>query len=412
MGESAVEIAGIGKRYRIGLPREPYGRLTESIATSVRARTRRVRGLPEASAEWFWALDDVSFNVDAGSVIGIIGRNGAGKTTLLKILAGVTEPTTGRAVMHGRVGSLLEVGTGFHPELTGRENIYLSGSILGMRRKEIARRFDEIVEFAGVERFLDTPVKRYSSGMYVRLGFAVAAHLEAEILIIDEVLAVGDVAFQKKCLSKMEGISHEGRTVLFVSHNMPAVESLCTSGVLLQEGRVAAVGTAREVVDRYLETATNLGTIDLTERRDRQGDGRLRFTQLDTTLRTGNPSEFRIGYEAEEPLHNVDVAISIFSSRGEGAGHLFTGSTGQTFDTISERGTFVCRIPDMPMIPGSYLINLYSTVNGVISDWVIEAATIDVAEGDFFGTGRLPPPGYGSVLVSHDWKCEDVDAAA
>ena len=291
MSDIAVSVEGLGKRYRISHQRDRYGRLTESLSGAVRAPFDRLRGTGRDTSESISALDDVSFEVRRGEVLGVIGRNGAGKTTLLKILSRITEPTSGSAELHGRVASLLEVGTGFHPELTGRENIYLSGSILGMRRREIDQKFDEIVAFSEVGQFLDTPVKRFSSGMNVRLGFAVAAHLETEILIIDEVLAVGDAAFQRKCLAKMDDVSNEGRTVLFVSHNMPAVESLCTSGLLLERGKVAAAGTAREVVESYLRNTAPQESTSLGDRADRRGDGRLRFTSMASDLRTGNRVE-------------------------------------------------------------------------------------------------------------------------
>jgi lipopolysaccharide transport system ATP-binding protein len=244
MSEIAISVENLGKRYRIGGPQERYKRFTETVMGTLTAPLRHVRNLgkPIPPDETLWALRDVSFEVKEGEVVGIIGRNGAGKSTLLKLLSRITEPTEGEIRVRGRVGSLLEVGTGFHPELTGRENIYLNGAILGMRRAEIAQKFDEIVAFAEIEKFLDTPVKRYSSGMYVRLAFAVAAHLEPEVLVVDEVLAVGDVAFQKKCLGKMEAVSKGGRTVLFVSHNMAAIENLCRTGVVLDRGRVDFIG--------------------------------------------------------------------------------------------------------------------------------------------------------------------------
>ncbi len=252
----AIRIENLGKKYRVehGKPQAGYRTLRETLVEAAAAPFRRLRrGLTaESSSEDFWALKDVSFEVQPGEVVGIIGRNGAGKSTLLKILSQITKPTTGRVEINGRVGSLLEVGTGFHPELTGRENVYLNGSILGMSKKEIDRRFDEIVAFAEIERFLDTPVKRYSSGMYVRLAFAVAAHLEPEILIIDEVLAVGDASFQRKCMNKMEDVGQRGRTVLFVSHNMPAVTRLCQRCVLLDEGMVREDGAAADVAAVYL----------------------------------------------------------------------------------------------------------------------------------------------------------------
>ncbi len=407
MSEIAVTVQGLGKRYRIGHQRERYGRLTEALSTAARTSVGRLRGGKSPSGEWIWALRDINLTVERGQVLGVIGRNGAGKTTLLKILSRITEPTTGQVTLAGRVGSLLEVGTGFHPELTGRENVFMSGAVLGMSRSEINRKFDQMVDFAGVEQFLDTPVKRYSSGMQVRLGFAVAAHLETEILIVDEVLAVGDAAFQRKCLSLMEGEATRGRTVLFVSHNMPAIESLCTSAVLLRGGSIEQQGPVSAVVESYLKAVSDVTAEPIQDRHDRQGDGRLRFTGITATLRTGSDSQVRVTYAANAPLRNVDVAISVFTTRGEGAAHLWTMSTGQGFGSIPASGSFVCAIPHLPLMPGAYAVNLFATVNGVISDWVIDAATLEVNDGDFFGTGKLPPTGYGSVLVPHDWSVTD-----
>jgi len=253
----AIRVENLGKEFRIGSRKGPYKTLRESLVQAAKVPFRLVRGFGNESAErkaqLIWALKDVSFGVQRGEVVGIIGRNGAGKSTLLKILSRITEPTEGYGEIHGRVGSLLEVGTGFHPELTGRENIYLNGAILGMKRVEITRKFDEIVAFSEVEKFVDTPVKHYSSGMYLRLAFAVAAHLEPEILIVDEVLAVGDSAFQKKCLNKMQDVGREGRTVLFVSHSMPAITRLCERAILLDGGRVLRDGPSPEVVAAYLK---------------------------------------------------------------------------------------------------------------------------------------------------------------
>jgi lipopolysaccharide transport system ATP-binding protein len=251
-----IRAEGLAKKYVIESGREPYQTLRETLTNAVKAPFRRGGARP--GVEEVWALEDVGFEVRPGEIVGLIGRNGAGKSTLLKVLSRITEPTRGRVELYGRVGSLLEVGTGFHPELSGRENVYLNGAILGMRQAEIKSKFDEIVAFAEVERFIDTPVKRYSSGMYLRLAFAVAAHLEPEILLVDEVLAVGDARFQRKCLNKMEDVGHEGRTVLFVSHNMPAVTRLCPRTVLLDGGRVLADGPSSEVVGAYLNSG--LGT--------------------------------------------------------------------------------------------------------------------------------------------------------
>ena len=250
-----IKVKGVGKQYRIGGPQAPYQTLRESVSNTVRAPLKRFR---RNGHETIWALRDIDFEVQAGEVVGIIGRNGAGKSTLLKILSRITEPTTGRVELYGRVGSLLEVGTGFHPELTGRENIFLNGAILGMKRTEIEQKFDEIVAFAEVEKFIDTPVKRYSSGMFLRLAFAVAAHLDPEILVVDEVLAVGDAGFQRKCLDQMKEVSQHGRTVLFVSHNMPAISRLCPRTVLLNQGNLLEDGPSNQVISTYLQSG--LGT--------------------------------------------------------------------------------------------------------------------------------------------------------
>jgi lipopolysaccharide transport system ATP-binding protein len=259
MSQTAIQVRDISKRYRIGAAQEPYRTLRETLAGAVAAPFRRLANLAHrvssnGDRHHVWALDQVAFEVNRGDTVGIIGRNGAGKTTLLKVLSRITEPTRGSARIYGRVGSLLEVGTGFHPELTGRENIYLNGAILGMRKAEIRRKFDEIVDFAEVEKFIDTPVKRYSSGMHTRLAFAVAAHLETEILMVDEVLAVGDSLFQKKCLGKMEDVAKHGRTVLFVSHNMGAVRSLCRKGIVLNHGRVVHIGDVGQAIETYFRT--------------------------------------------------------------------------------------------------------------------------------------------------------------
>ena len=291
MGDIALEVEGLGKRYRIGHHTDRYGRLTESLAGAIRAPLDRLRRRSREGEEWFWALDGVTFDLRRGDVVGVIGRNGAGKTTLLKVLSRITEPSAGRAVVHGRVGSLLEVGTGFHPELSGRENIFMSAAVLGMRRSEIARKFDEIVEFAGVETFLDTPVKRYSSGMQVRLGFAVAAHLEPEVLFVDEVLAVGDAAFQAKCLGRIEAIGASGRTVIFVSHSMPAILRLCPRALLLDHGRVIAQGPSHEVVRAYLETDLGRTSERRWARHEAPGDEVARLKSIRVVTPDGQPGD-------------------------------------------------------------------------------------------------------------------------
>jgi lipopolysaccharide transport system ATP-binding protein len=406
--DAAIRVEGLSKRYRIGSSMAPYGRLTESLwgaVTSV-ARPRSSR----RQREWIWALQDVSLEIERGQVAGIVGRNGAGKTTLLKVLSRITEPTSGRAHLDGRVGSLLEVGTGFHPELTGRENIYLNGAILGMGRSEIARKFDEIVSFAEVEKFLDTPVKRYSSGMHVRLAFAVAAHLEPEILMVDEVLAVGDAAFQKRCLGKMGEVAAGGRTILFVSHNLAAIKSLCTTGFLLDGGSLQAHGPIDVVLDAYARQRSH-DEADLRVRKERKGDGRLRFTSVTARrshgagrLECGAPGTVEIGFEIQEPLTNVHVSMALYSVLGEPILYLSNELTNDWFDRIDRSGSVECSFDRIPLLPGSYRANLYCTVAGAVVDWVTDAVTIEVENGDFFGSGKLPPSNYGVVLAPHRWR--------
>jgi lipopolysaccharide transport system ATP-binding protein len=313
MSDTAISVEKLGKRYQIAHQHDPYGRLTESLWNAIRSPARLIRKGNAPAIESFWALRDVSFEISPGDVVGVIGRNGAGKTTLLKILSRITEPTEGSARLRGRVGSLLEVGTGFHPELTGRENVFMSGAVLGMRRADITRRFDEIVEFAGVEQFLDTPVKRYSSGMQVRLGFAVAAHLEPDILFIDEVLAVGDAEFQKKCLGKMSEIGQQGRTILFVSHSMPAVLRLCDRALLLDGGRVIAHGPSPDVVRSYLEADVGQTSHrSWNESRTAPGDevARLRSIRVHQqgspdgdTVQITQPIDVEVEYASTSPGH-------------------------------------------------------------------------------------------------------------
>ena len=369
-----------------------------------------------SSSEDFWALRDVSFEVKQGEVVGIIGRNGAGKSTLLKILSRITEPTEGRVTLRGRVASLLEVGTGFHPELTGRENIFLNGAILGMGRAEIRKKFDEIVAFAEVEKFLDTPVKRYSSGMYVRLAFAVAAHLEPEILIVDEVLAVGDAEFQRKCLGKMQEVSRGGRTVLFVSHQMAAVQNLCQTGILLAQGRIVQIGPIHDVVKHYLTESTHLAELSFENRKDRQGNGALRFTEVSlrdvhgkpvTAFGCGAPAvmELSIANVSRKSLRTVRVAVGVDNDLGQ---RILVWSTHLADEDFPELGADVAsvevRIPRMTLAPGRYGFTLFASVNGEIVDWIRNAGTFDVEPGDFYGTGQLPAQGQGHFLMEHRFQ--------
>jgi lipopolysaccharide transport system ATP-binding protein len=418
MSDIAIRVESLSKQYRIGGPQAQYKTLRESLVDMAAAPARRLRSLgrPSPENETIWALKDVSFDVKRGEVVGIIGRNGAGKTTLLKILCRITEPTKGYAEIKGRVGSLLEVGTGFHPELTGRENVYLNGAILGMRRAEIDQKFDEIVAFSEIEKFLDTPVKRYSSGMYVRLAFSVAAHLEPEILLVDEVLAVGDAAFQKKCLGKMEGVAREGRTVLFVSHNMAAIENLCHKAFALDRGRLTMTGEPHDVVEAYLLALPARTSQPLSERPDRQGNGQLRFTEI--VLRPGNgvPSDVvQCGEEWEvtvrytssaDMLNHVAMSIGVFALSGQCMLILNNQMVGEPFDSIPPVGQFSCQVDRFPLAPGQYYLNLYCEVNGMVADWVQHATHVTVEAGDFFGTGRLPPPSHGGTLVDHAWEAQ------
>ena len=323
--DHAIEAEGLGKRYRLGAPGEQYQyrTLRDTLANLARAPFRRRTG-PRAEASFLWALRDANFVIQHGQAVGFIGRNGAGKSTLLKLLSRITEPTEGRAVVRGRMASLLEVGTGFHPEMTGRENIFLSGVILGMTRGEIRRKLDEIVAFAEVEKFVDTPVKRYSSGMYVRLAFAVAAHLEPDILLVDEVLAVGDLQFQKKCLSKMQDVGTSGRTVLFVSHNMPAITRLCSRAILLDQGRIVADGSAEEVVHKYFVTAAGASAVRLwTDPATAPGvEGfKLRAVALmdgaapATVAQVDEPHELVIRYATQRPDMRFRL-VAAFNSQG------------------------------------------------------------------------------------------------
>jgi lipopolysaccharide transport system ATP-binding protein len=432
MSLSVIKVENLSKQYRIG-EREGYKTFREAIVNLVKAPFRRWNGFSLESeigsaelvvgrnpeSETIWALKDISFEVNQSEVVGIIGRNGAGKSTLLKILSKITEPTEGRVELRGRVGSLLEVGTGFHPELTGHENIYLYGAILGMDRWEVTRKFDEIVAFAEIEKFIDTPVKRYSSGMYTRLAFAVAAHLEPEILLVDEVLAVGDVVFQKKCLGKMDDVSKEGRTVLFVSHNMAAISNLCQKGILLDNGKIICQGNVNNVVNDYINLSKTPSFLpSIKSRSDRKGDGKLKFVGLfaqtrlrsnTKTLFSGEEVKFIAEYESNKgmPLRNVSVSIPFYNLMGQHMFMCWTRVANLDFEKIPPQGRFIIRIPKLPLLEGRYFLNLWCEVNGGLADWVKEALIIDVVEGDYFGTGKLTPKNHGGMLVEHMWSIEE-----
>jgi len=417
MSDLAIRVEHLGKQYRLGGQQLRYATFREALVETSRAPLRWLKGQGGNAQNKFWALEDVSFEVKRGEAVGIIGRNGAGKSTLLKVLSRITSPTRGRVDIYGRVGSLLEVGTGFHPELTGRDNIFLNGAILGMTRREIMRKFDDIVAFAEIEKFLDTAVKFYSSGMYVRLAFAVAAHLEPEILVVDEVLAVGDAEFQKKCLGKMGDVAHEGRTVLFVSHNMAAISALCSVVYLLHQGHTRASGPPQTVIEEYLNEIKPTAGVSLNERTDREGDGKLRLTEIVIRDMSGDPIEVaipgqditvEIAYTAREvkPLRNVSMAIGFYGILGQFLFFCENEMVGNPFKSIPPKGKMICRIPRLPLAPGSYVLNLYCEVNGTLTDWIQQANYLGVLEGDFFGTGKLPPSRHGGVLVLHSWSYE------
>jgi lipopolysaccharide transport system ATP-binding protein len=381
MPEHAISISGLGKCYKIGANLERSGTLRDALTNAATAPFRRLRhaGSSTGNVATFWALRDVSFDVAPGQVVGIIGRNGAGKSTLLKILSRITEPTEGQAVIHGRVGSLLEVGTGFHQELTGRENIFLNGAILGMAREEIRRKFDAIVDFSEIGDFLDTPVKRYSSGMFVRLAFAVAAHLDPEILLVDEVLAVGDLSFQRKCLGQMEEIAGTGRTVFFVSHNMNAVRGLCTRAVQIDGGRLVADGPTEEIVNNYIVEQTKGDQSALDLRRPLGNDEELRIVALrvlDDVGRQGGP------YQSSRPL-TVELDVDVFrANEGYQVGFDLLAAGGQVFRTwhtdvtpnewpplVVGRNLLRCTVPAGMLNEGSYAVVPRADVHR--SHWIV-----------------------------------------
>jgi lipopolysaccharide transport system ATP-binding protein len=426
LSDTAIFIDGLSKRYQIGAKQESYRTLRDLVVDTFSAPYRRLRlklkqlSSDSSSPDTVWALADVSFEVKRGEVIGVIGRNGAGKSTLLKILSRVTEPTRGYAEVRGRVGSLLEVGTGFHPELTGRENIFLNGAILGMRRAEIQAKFDEIVQFSGIERFIDTPVKFYSSGMYLRLAFAVAAHFEPEVLLVDEVLAVGDLEFQKKCLGRMSKVAKEGRTVLFVSHNLTAISSLTSRCVLLDEGRVKMFGDTEETISAYHAAIINAQQ-SLEDRSDRSGTGQIRFTAIElldpatsepvSSVYSGNSLLVRLYWRSREPLTANETAMDIRVNDSLGV-PLVSFSTRfepwQLPRELGESGCAECVIPCLPLAADDYTLDLWAGVRGRQSDYLGNAASLAVRNVDYFGTGQMPSiRKHGGFLVRHNWSLTD-----
>ena len=413
---AVIKVEGIAKRYRIGGKQVPYATLRENVSNAVRSLFRFNRNGSRRTEDYIWALKDVNFEVSPGQVLGIIGRNGAGKSTLLKVLSRITEPTAGRAELRGRVGSLLEVGTGFHPELTGRENIYLNGAILGMSRREIRGKFDEIVAFAELEKFLDTPVKHYSSGMYMRLAFSVAAHLEPEVLLVDEVLAVGDAAFQKKCLGKIEGISRSGRTVLFVSHNMIAVQSLCTSCLLLTEGTCTHMGDVRTVVDAYMRQTKESDTRTLLAECRRSGTGSVLLEDIAVHSRQqwqGAPTsgctlriEMTLRNTSNSDVDDVDVGLSLHSRYEFPLGMIYSSFKGSLMRLRAGGTHSVVFAMHSPLLAaGQYFLRFRITRHGLALDYPDVAVPFDVMEDDYYGTGSTLWRDWGGpILLDGEWS--------
>lgn len=406
MNKPSLIVENLGKKYKIG-PR--------SIRFSDIFRNQNYLSKSQKT-DPFWALKGISFELREGEILGIIGHNGAGKSTLLKLLSRITSPSTGKATVWGKVASLLEVGTGFHPELTGRENIYLNGAILGMTSREIQAAEEQIIDFSGIERFIEMPVKNYSSGMYVRLAFAVAAHLEADILLIDEVLAVGDANFRRKCIERMKNVTNEGKTVLFASHNMASILQLCQKGIYLNKGSNQAYGNIIDVVKIYTDEQQFNSLIPLLERNDRQGNGKVFITKIElnalshttTSLpAAGLPLEIFLEYQTV-PKSHIEYMVITLEFTDEFGNVLFICNnkiTASIFNNVKTKGRLVCRIPKLPLNKGNYFINYYLLEQQTICDHLNAAISFEIDGGDFYGSGILPSPKKG-LLVSHSWSIE------
>jgi len=429
MSDIAIHVENLGKRYRIG-ERRRYKALRDTLSNALYAPYRaavslfhgqRSTAAREIADNDFWSLKDVSFDVKQGDVVGVIGRNGAGKSTLLKILSRITKPTEGYVGIRGRVGSLLEVGTGFHPELTGRENTYLNAAIIGMKKKEIDRKFDAIVAFAEIEKFIDTPVKFYSSGMYIRLAFAVAAHLEPEILLVDEVLAVGDAAFQKKCLGKMGDVAREGRTVLFVSHNMNAVVELCSRALLLEASRKKMDGPPKDVVAAYLAKEESQAEVNLDDLIHNGPQHYVRLRRLRLLNEKGNPTTTftmnesflaQIELQCLRRMPNAEIGLKISSSYGTAIHYLTSSWQGLNVDLEPGIHLFEVRVPHLLLFPGTYLIGLWVLREPDLSDdHIQEIVSFAVLKGDVTGyRTTIEKYTYSGceVYAFNEWKVYNV----
>lgn len=420
MPDVAIRAVGLGKRYRIGAPSMNYRTLRDTFVDVLHAPANLLRGGSNGSLNAIWALKDVSFEVQQGQVLGVIGRNGAGKSTLLKLLSRVTDPTEGVGEIHGRVGSLLEVGTGFHPELTGRENIFLNGAILGMRRSEIERKFDEIVDFSEVGQFIDTPVKRYSSGMYLRLAFAVAAHLEPEILVVDEVLAVGDAEFQRKCLGKMSDVAQQGRTVLFVSHNMSAILRLTQETIVIEKGRLGLRAPTPQAVDYYLSQGYSQEGQRIWEPDEVPAEAapfcplavRLKNAQgvVVDTVRSVESCSVEMEYELHSPITGLRIGVYLLSTRGE---YIFTSFDTDETDRFEEMGTrpagrYIsrCTIPADFLNEGRFVIGVNASSYRVRRYFQDEKALTFTVDAIGAPGMQWSEPRMGAVRPRLDWQIE------
>jgi len=430
--DKAIQVENLTKCYRIGVKEkipDSMASLLFNFLKNPLKNYQKYRSLytfddmspndESIPSDVIWALKGVSFEIPWGEVVGIIGGNGAGKSTLLKILSRITCPTNGNARIRGRVSSLLEVGTGFNHELTGRENVYLNGTVLGMKKKEVDRKFDEIVDFSGVEKFIDTPVKRYSSGMLVRLAFSVAAHLDPEILLVDEVLAVGDAAFQRKCLEKMESSSKQGQTVLLVSHNMAAIQTLCTSAIFLKHGKIVYKGSANDVVSRYLQTNNDYITTPIAQRADRKGAGRIKFDKLDilntkgeilSFTVTGEDIFFRLKFKISNQLKTMQVPLEITIRICDENGNIVTALSSFFTDEspigIESIREVTCFIPNLPLLKGQYSLSLWCATSVEQQDWVENAMRLVVEEGNYFNSSRTwrpLPKRHGHLAIPQKW---------
>ena len=425
MSEITIKVRDISKKYRMGETNE-FRTIRENITKAISGGAKKLfsglgrngnAGYPvkqtEKKENFFWSLKDVSFNVSHGEIVGIVGRNGAGKSTLLKIITGITEPTEGRIDIYGRIASLLEVGTGFHLELTGRENIYLNGAILGMKKREINRKFDEILDFSEVEQFIDTPVKYYSSGMRVRLGFSVAAHLEPEILLIDEVLAVGDAAFQKKCLGKLNNVAtSEGRTVLFVSHDMTAILSLCQRAILLESGRLTAEGSTDEIVQSYMQSLNTTYDTPLEDRLDRYGDQSIKVKSLrmenveaGRPIKSGSSLKINIEYTSNKPIRYPRIIIKIRDFRTRmNIARLDSEMRSGLPELLPPSGEITCVVENLFVTPGRCAVDIEFIRGTKSADGIEHAGYFDIETEDVYRSGKIPTRDQSVYLPKYDWE--------